>query len=310
MPSLLKSHAALFAVQLMYGANYVVAKGLMPEVIGPNGFILLRVTGAVALFWAFCLRQKVVIRRVDFLRLAVCGLFGVALNQLTFFNGLMRTSPLNASVIMTTVPILVTALSAWLLNQKIQLVQLVGIVVGAVGAVLFVLLNAPSGYASKSGDALVVVNATAYALYLLAVKPLLARYPPMVVIRWVFTFGWGYVLLYFPSITECAEVDWAVLTYAVWLQLGFVVVGVTFVPYLFNVYAMKRLSPSLAAVYIYLQPVLATAFAYLFSWLHWVDYTADMRWEKLVCALLVFAGVYLVIRPPKKRARQKVTGEH
>jgi len=95
---LVKSHIALFIVNLMYGANYVIAKGLMPDVIGPNGFILLRVVGAVLLFWLIFSFQSEKIARKDFLLLAVCGLFGVAMNQLLFFNGLMLTSPLNAPV--------------------------------------------------------------------------------------------------------------------------------------------------------------------------------------------------------------------
>jgi hypothetical protein len=45
------AHVGLFTVNFIYGVNYVVAKGLMPDVIGPSGFIVLRVIGAGTLFW-------------------------------------------------------------------------------------------------------------------------------------------------------------------------------------------------------------------------------------------------------------------
>lgn len=105
--SALIAHAALLTVALIYGANYLIAKGLMPALIGPSGFIVLRATGAAALFWVVYAFRFERIRRDDLLRLALCGLFGVASNQLMFFNGLSLTSPVNASIIMTSNPILV-----------------------------------------------------------------------------------------------------------------------------------------------------------------------------------------------------------
>ena len=299
MNGLLKSHLALFIVQLMYGANYVVAKGLMPNVIGPNGFILLRVVGAVSLFWAILSFKREKISKKDLGLLAICGLFGVACNQLLFFNGLMLTSPMNAPVIMTMTPIIVLILSAIYLREKIRSTQIVGVIIGAIGSVFFILLNSNEGYASGTGDILIFLNATSYSLYLVIVKPLMTRYKPLTVISWVFTFGLAYVLIWFPTITEVSSVSWSSLDIAQIAQLLFVIVGVTFVPYLLNVYAMTKLSPAIAAVYIYLQPLLAFGFVLLFSYYNIVDYTDDMSWGKLFCAIAVFVGVFLVIKPKK-----------
>lgn len=297
MQGLLKSHIALFIVQLMYGANYVVAKGLMPDVVGPNGFILIRALGAVFLFWAIYSFKREKIALKDFGRLALCGLFGVALNQLMFFNGLMLTSPLNAPVIMTMTPIIVLVLSALILKESVLPRQIVGVLIGAIGSVLFILLNAEGGYASGKGDVFILLNATSYSFYLILVKPLMSKYRPITVITWVFTFGLLYVLIWYPSSMEFSNISWNDLnTGEIW-QILFVVVGVTFVPYLLNVFAMKKLSPSIAAVYIYLQPILAALFVFLFWKFGIADYTADVSLSKALCAILVFIGVYLVIRP-------------
>jgi drug/metabolite transporter (DMT)-like permease len=299
MEGLVKSHIALFIVNLMYGANYVIAKGLMPNVIGPNGFILLRVIGAVLLFWLIYSFQSEKIARKDFIRLAVCGLFGVAMNQLLFFNGLMLTSPLNAPVIMTMTPILVLVFSVIILKEKARIWQVVGMLIGAGGSIVFMLQNS-GGFATQKGDLFILLNAASYAVYLVLVKPLMKKYRPLTVITWVFTFGLVYVLCWQFSLEEVQSVNWANISSESITRMLFVIIGVTFLPYLLTVFAMKKVSPSVAAVYIYLQPLLAAFFVYLFWVFGMEDYTEKLNMIKIASALAVFLGVYLVIRRPKK----------
>ena len=303
MNDTVKSHLALFGANLAYGANYVVAKGLMPDPIGPNGFIFFRVSGAALLFWLlYLLFFYEPIKRNDFVRLAICGLFGVACNQLLFFNGLMLTSPVNAPVIMTTTPILVLILSAVILKQKVLTLQWVGVVIGAVGSVMLTLLNSEQSFATGIGDVFIFLNAISYSFYLILVKPLMETYRPITVISWVFLFGLVYVSIWPYTLPEAMAVDWGKFDFDKTWRFLFVVVGVTFVPYLLNIFSMKKLSAYIAAVYIYTQPILATFFIYVFYLLGKEDYTGDFNWTKVVSSLLIFGGVYLVIRPPKPKA--------
>jgi drug/metabolite transporter (DMT)-like permease len=306
MQGLIKAHIALWIVQLMYGSNYLIAKGLMPNIIGPNGFILIRVVGAVALFWLILAFRYEKVALKDLGRLALCAIFGVALNQLMFFNGLMLTSPLNASVMMTTTPILVLLFTVIILKEKILGIQIAGVLIGAVASVVFILLNSSGGFASDTGDIFILVNASSYSFYLVLVKPLMAKYQPITVITWVFTFGLLYILIWYPTSTEVAEVNWPALTAYEIGQIVFVVIGVTFVTYLLNVYALTKVSPAVTAVYIYLQPVLATVFVLLFSALGIVDYTRDMSIGKFICAVLIFIGVYLVIKPGLDKRKEAI----
>ena len=114
----LKAHSALFFVNLLYGANYVLAKTVMPDYVEANAFILIRVLGAVSLFWVIYAFNYEKVANKDFLLLAACGLFGVALNQLFFFNGLQLTSSINSAIIMTTNPIIVMILAMFILKEK------------------------------------------------------------------------------------------------------------------------------------------------------------------------------------------------
>ena len=109
-----KAHLALLGANLIYGANFLIAKGLMPNYFKPSGLVLLRVLAAGMLFWIVKQFIKEKIEKKDLLLLAFCGLFGISINMLFFFHGLSLTSPIDASIIMTTTPVIVLILSALL----------------------------------------------------------------------------------------------------------------------------------------------------------------------------------------------------
>lgn len=298
------AHLALFTVNLLYGANYVIAKGVMPKYVGPNGFILMRVLGAVVLFWMILLFRFQKVAKRDLITLAICGLFGVGMNQLLFFNGLMRTSPLNASIIMTMTPIIVFVLSIIILKEKSTRTKIIGILLGAFGSISLTLLSKGGNTDSSSlGDLFVFLNAISYSFYLVLVKPIMVKYSPLTVISWVFTFGLIYVLIWPFSTSELSVVSWSTMPTDIPWRIIFVVVGVTFLPYLLTVIAMKDVSPSVASSYIYFQPVLTGLFIYVFYLLGSDDYTADFSFWKLGCAVIIFSGVYLVSKDSKKRTK-------
>jgi len=190
----LKGHLALFTVGAAYAANHLLAKGLMPDLVGPSGFIFIRVTGALSLFFLLALISGFEkIRREHWPRLMLCGLFGVGINQLFFFNGLNLTSPLNSALIITAIPIIVLIMSAILLKNRITSRKLIGILLGAAGAVTLIYLGKSSeakAVSSLKGDLFILINATSYSIYLVIVKPIMTYYKPITVITWVFFIGW------------------------------------------------------------------------------------------------------------------------
>jgi drug/metabolite transporter (DMT)-like permease len=138
---LLKAHGALLAVALIYGLNYLLAKDVMQGFLDPREFILIRAIGATGLFWlfaSFTSKGETKIERGDLGRMALAGLFGVAANQMFFFEGLNLTTPINASIIMTINPVLVLLLSAIILKDPLSPLKIIGIAVGATGAILLI----------------------------------------------------------------------------------------------------------------------------------------------------------------------------
>ena len=280
-------------VSIIYGLTFTIAKDVMPEFIQPFGFILLRVGGSVILFWMVSfLGPKEKIARSDFPRIAAAALFGVAINMLTFFKGLSYTSPISASVIMVTTPIIVLVLSALLMKERMLKRKVVGIILGLIGTAFLILYGKSIGSATNAslGNFLVFINAVSYGFYLIIVKKLMDKYNAFTFVKWIYLFGFIMVLPF--GWSEFQEINWLLLPFGIYWKIGFIIVFSTFFTYLLNLLSMRELKPTTVAVFIYLQPLFATVFAISLG-------KDSLNWVKLIAALLIFAGVYLVTQ--KKR---------
>ena len=300
MSVVFRAHFALALVALIYGANYSIAKVVLDGgFLTPPAFILLRVVSGLLLFSAFhryFVGER--IERTDWGRLVLCGLFGVAVNQMFFFMGLKLTNPINASLIMTTTPILVLVASSLLIGERITSKKLLGIALGASGAAILILYGNQLVFSRNGvlGDLLIFVNATSYGIYLVLVKSLMKKYHPVTVMRWSFTFG---LLFVFPfGIGGLTEATWHIFPPAVWLSFAYVLLCTTFLAYLFNAYALSIVNPSVVSIYIYLQPVIATLVALFLG-------QAELSTARIGAAVLIFVGVYLVSSPAGRPAAKR-----
>ena len=290
---LLFAHLALFGANLIYAFNYGYAKDVMyGGYLPPFTFILFRAVGATFLFWitSFFFYQK--IEKKDIWRFALCGFFGVTANQLMFFSGLSLTSTIHASIIMISSPIIVSILSIFMIKERMNWKKAIGIGIGLTGALMVILhKNKTSGDFGIWGDILIFLNASSYGLYLISVKPLMSKYQPITVIKWVFTFGLVGVIPF--GTYQLSEVNW-IMPNDILLKIGFVILFTTYFCYLFNIYGIKHVSPTIVSTYIYLQPILTSFIALL---------TGREELESIVVfsSLLIFSGVYLVsVSMPKK----------
>ncbi len=291
---ILLSHLALFAANLIYALTFTIAKSVMPVYVQPIPFILLRVTGAVLLFILLSQFVKTPkIDREDWWRLGLCGVLGVAMNQMLFFKGLNFTSPINAAVVMTSTPVMVF-IGAMLLKQEIlNWKRAIGILLGAGGAIAIILLSDNVSAQSPKpglGNLLVFINAASYAGYLILAKPLMKKYNPLTIIKWCFIVGWFIVLPF--GIGGIQDVDFGAMPSSIIWAILFVVICTTFFAYLLNITALKTLRASTVSFYIYAQPLLASLFAIYQS-------SDSLSPLKILAGISIFIGVYLVSSTPK-----------
>lgn len=280
-------------VSIIYGATFTVAKDVMPIYVAPFGLILIRVLGASILFWIISIfgpNEKIALS--DFPRIMAAAFFGVAFNQLTFFKGLSYTSPISASVLMVTAPIIVLILSAIIIKEKIELKKVLGIIIGLTGATILILYgksihnNSNAGF----GNFLVFLNAFSYGVYLILIKKLITKYDALSFIKWIYTFGLLYVIPF--GYEEFSQIEWQTIPTTIYFKIGYLVFFTTFLAYLINLMAMRHLKPTTLSVFIYLQPLFATLFAISLE-------KDELNPVKLISAVLIFIGVYLVTQ--KKR---------
>ncbi len=282
-----------FLAAIIYGISFTVAKEVMPQYVKPYGFILLRVSGATLVFWILSLfLKKEKISPHDYLRIFIASIFGITLNMLAFFKGLSMTTPINASVIMVTSPIIVLTFATIFLKEKATKRKLIGIFIGMFGAILLIMYGRSVNTATNAtlGNLLVFVNASSYALYLILIKNLTKKYHPLTLAKWLYLFG---LILVIPfGYHEFNEIDWMSLPKTALYRIGFIVLFTTVITYMFNLIAIKKLKPTTLSIFIYLQPVLASTYALFVG-------SDSLNEIKIVATILIFIGVYLVTRKPK-----------
>lgn len=275
-------------VSIIYGLTFTIAKDVMPKYIEPFGFIVIRVFGATVLFWLvsfFGPKEK--IAKEDFPRIIAAAFFGVALNMLTFFKGLSYTSPIMGAVLMVTTPMIVLVLSAIIMKERMLKRKVFGLILGLVGTGTLILygksmVNAPN---ATLGNLLVFINAVSYGFYLIVVKKLMDKYNAFTFVKWIYTFGFILVLPF--GWNEFHAINWTIIPTDIFWKIGFVILFSTFFTYLLNLLSMRELKPTTVAVFIYLQPLFATIFAVSLG-------KDELNLVKLLSAVLIFAGVYLV----------------
>lgn len=288
---------------ILFGINYSISKDIMPDYIPPFGLALLRIISGLVIFWliSFFMKKEKVDRK-DIWYIALCAFFGVFLNQMMFLSGLNLSTPINASIIMTSNPVIVMLFSALILHEAITKQKVTGIIIGASGAILLTLFNAEGSLDFGSdkflGNLFQLINTSAFGLYLVLVKKVMKKYQGVTVLKWLYVFGLFYI---FPvGIGQFLEIDWQAIPFDIYLAIAYLLVMVTVVAYFMNMYALKHVMPSTVSTYIYAQPVIASLFAVLTG-------RDRLTWLEIIASLLVFAGVYLV---SKRRKVQPVSDKN
>lgn len=261
----------------------------MSVAILPLALVFLRISVVLVLFWLIHLiiKDKEQIEHQDFFKLIICGITGIAVNQIFFLKGLNLTSTINASIIVICTPVVVLIFSWFLLKESIGFKKILGIILGLTGSVILIAgsSNSSSSTASLSGDLLICFNVVSYSFYLVYAKSLMIKYQPLTVIKWVFLFG---LLAAIPFIfKDVLHTDWQSISNYNWLAIAYVVLFGTFGTYLLNIYALKRVNASMVGFYIYFQVIVNTVVSVLLK-MDTLDHI------KIISCLLIFMAVFLV----------------
>ena len=288
-----KGHLAMFSANIAWGLMSPLSKGIM--MFGAIGYLTLvsfRLAGAAVAFWIaslFVKKEKVPPR--DLLLIWVAALFAIVFNQAIFITGVSMTSPINASIVTTFLPIITMVISAFYLKEPITFKKLFGIVVGGAGAVLIIVsstqMDAGSVESNRNliGILLVFTAQVSYAIYFVFFKKFVEKYSPITLMKWMFLFA---SITYLPfGQSEFLHIDYTAIPFHIYRDIAFIVLGSTFFTYLMVPIGQKNLRPTVASMYNNVQPIVATIAAAIMG----VDAFGLM---KGLAIALVFAGVFIV----------------
>jgi drug/metabolite transporter (DMT)-like permease len=287
-----KAHLAVLGANIIYGVSFSAVKMLTSNFMPAFSLNLIRIGVSAPLFWLlFAFKpSKAGIRKEDVPRFILCAITGVAVNQLLFIKGVSLTTSIHASILSLVSPIFITAAAGWLLKEKFTLLKGIGLALGIGGAATIVMGRQHGAQNAENmllGDILVIINAISYSLYFVIVKPLMTRYHPIHVVRWVFTFG-AFMIIPF-GWNDFLHTNFSAFTSSAWLALSLVVFGTTFMAYLLNVFGIKYLGAAITGMYIYTQPIFASILGLL---LLGEEFTLRLG----IATLLIGVGVLLSTR--------------
>lgn len=293
-------HLALLAVQIFFGTWPFFAKVVL-RVMPSTGLVAFRVAGATLALLALqgSPRRLALDARSDYARLALYSLLGVGLNQFFFVKGLSLSTVINANLLGTLIPVVALVGSLLLGYERFRARTGVGVLLAAAGAAYLIdPLNADFGQATTAGNLMLVVSTSCYGLYIALTQRVIRRYGALTVITWVFLFANVITLPiggYHLRGVALAGVGWHV-----WLSVAYIILVPTVAAYYLNAWALGRVAPSVVAIYVYLQPLIALALAPLVLG----ERASPRTW---IAAALIFAGVALVTA--RRRGRGEAEAE-
>ncbi|MBQ9202680.1 MAG: DMT family transporter [Prevotella sp.] len=294
------AHLSMFGACAGWGLMAPVGKDAMTHGFDGLSMVTFRVVGACLLFWiASLFAKKEHVPAKDKLMFAGAAVFGLVCNQCCYTIGLSITSPINASIVTTSMPIFAMLLSALILKEPITGKKALGVMMGCSGALILILTSA--AHASDKvgdirGDLLCLFAQFSFALYLSLFNPLIRRYNVFTINKYM--FSWATLMLLPFTFSHTQSVISQPLSPVTWLEVGYVVVVGTFFGYILTMIGQRILRPTVVSVYNYVQPIVSVAASLLMG-------IGVLKPTHALAVVLVFSGVWLVTKSKSRRDMER-----
>ena len=290
------AHLCLFCACAFWGLMAPLGKDAMTHGFTGIDMVTFRVTGGAILFWLTSLfTPKEHVPKKDLLMLIGAAVFGLVTNQCCYTIGLSITSPVNASIVTTSMPIFAMILAFLILKEPITAKKAGGVAMGCAGAVILIVTSAAAANSKVGdirGDLLCLGAQLSFALYLSLFSPLIRRYSVITVNKWMFTYATAMILPF--TFGRVSSIDYAAIPTSTWLETGFVVVFGTYVSYILMMIGQHTLRPTVVSIYNYVQPIVSVTVSVLTG-------IGVFKPSQGAAVILVCLGVWLVTKSKSRR---------
>lgn len=283
----IRGHAAIFAANALWGLNVSITKMALNE-LSALTVSTLRMVGGAVVFWLLSLfLPKEHVPHQDMLKLFFAALLGVVLNQGLFTFGLSYTTMVDASIVTTATPLLTMIIAAVYLKEPITSKKVLGIFFGAMGVMVLIVSSQPVGRhpGDATGDLLCLLAQLSFAFYLVLFKDLISKYSPITIGKWLFVYA---SVCFIPfSYADVATIDFTTFSASLWLRIGYIIIGSTFLAYICLMSSQRILRPTIVSMYNYVQPIIVAIVIAIMG----IDV---LNWQKIIAILFIFMGVFYV----------------
>ena len=290
------AHLCLFFACAFWGLMAPLGKDAMTHGFTGLDMVTFRVAGGAVLFWLTSLfLPKEHVPKKDLLMLIGAAVFGLVTNQCCYTIGLSITSPVNASIVTTSMPIFAMLLAFLILKEPITLKKAGGVALGCAGAVTLIVTSAAatsSKVGDIRGDLLCLGAQFSFALYLSLFSKMIRRYSVITVNKWMFTYATIMILPF--TFGRIASIDYAAIPMSTWLETGFVVFFGTYVSYILMMIGQHTLRPTVVSIYNYVQPLVSVTVSVLTG-------IGVFKPAQGAAVVLVCMGVWLVTKSKSRR---------
>ena len=300
----LVAHLCLFCACAFWGLMAPLGKDAMTHGFTGIDMVTFRVTGGAVLFWLTSLfTPKEHVPKKDLLMLIGAAVFGLVTNQCCYTIGLSITSPVNASIVTTSMPIFAMILAFLILKEPITVKKAGGVAMGCAGAVILIVTSAAAANSKVGdirGDLLCLGAQLSFALYLSLFSPLIRRYSVITVNKWMFTYATAMILPF--TFGRVSSIDYAAIPMSTWLETGFVVIFGTYVSYILMMIGQHTLRPTVVSIYNYVQPIVSVTVSVLTG-------IGVFKPTQGLAVILVCLGVWLVTKSKSRRDMETDTAK-
>lgn len=297
----LTGHLAALSAIIFFALNIPATAYILKGWIEPAGYTTCRLLGGVITAWIISafIKNTPIDWKKDGLTIILGGIIGMAIFFYIFSAGLFKTSPIDASIILTLSPVLVLIISAIVFKEQITKRKSLGILLALAGALMVILMQHQNStiHGALTGNLLMLASTVIYAVYLIISRGISSKYNPVTLLRWIFLSGlivalpFGFSeILHSPMVTQGDPKPILVMLFIAFFPSA--------LSYMLIPIALKRLSSTIVSMYSYLIPVIASAVSILLG-------QAVLEWFEPVSLLLIVVGVYFVTITKKKNSVPK-----
>lgn len=298
------AHLCLFFACAFWGLMAPLGKDAMTHGFTGIDMVTFRVTGGAVLFWLTSLfTPKEHVPKKDLLMLIGAAVFGLVTNQCCYTIGLSITSPVNASIVTTSMPIFAMILAFLILKEPITAKKAGGVALGCAGAVILIVTSAAAANSKVGdirGDLFCLGAQFSFALYLSLFSKTVRRYSVITVNKWMFTYATVMILPF--TFGRVSSIDYAAVPTSTWLETGFVVIFGTYISYILMMIGQQTLRPTVVSIYNYVQPVVSVTVSVLTG-------IGVFKPTQGLAVILVCLGVWLVTKSKSRRDMETDTAQ-